>query len=191
VLLLKQIYQTRQSITPKKIQVTIKQIRMPLSVSVNPNTSRWMLSIGGSSMTQSQLSAYDIAEQLAPGIVEMAFAANPGGWCHSLLFPLGYFEREVIETVEVVGGIRRTAVCGELIRIDFNLDKFPPFAEDVRFYLRSIMLPLLEGRGCVCEKSSEGLVILLREQGEISCNHDRAPTFSIGSKSADGRRTVS
>ena len=43
--------------------------------------------------------------------------------CPSLLFPLGYFECEVIERVEIVWGVRQIAVSLEILELDFNLDE--------------------------------------------------------------------
>ena len=81
--------------------------------------------------------------------------------CPSLLFPLGYFEREVIERVEIVWGVRQIAVSLEILELDFNLDEFPPFTERVRSALISTMGPFLKGSGRVCQRTPEGVVIVL------------------------------
>jgi hypothetical protein len=87
-----------------------------------------------------------------------------GEWSHSIIFPLGYFERKVIETVEIIGGMRRVAAPFELVRIDFNLNNFPPLADEVRRLLHMEMTPLLESSGRILEDTPEGLVIVLCEK---------------------------
>ena len=113
------------------------------------------------------LSADDIAKDLANGVASLAIESSPSEWCHSILFPQAYFEREVIETVEVVGGIRRVTVPFELVKINFNVLDLPPLAYEVRRLLRLKMLPLLEGSGRFIKETPEGLVIMLSEDGQI------------------------
>jgi len=120
---------------------------------------------------ENTLSAEDIAISIAAGIGELALNAQPNEWCHSILFPLGYFEREVIKTVEVIWGVRRIAVPLEVVKIDFNLSNFPPLANEVRRLLHVEIAPLLKGSGRVLEDTSEGLVIVLGEKREMSNDH--------------------
>ena len=117
------------------------------------------------------LSAKEIAEPIADGIAALALNTQPSEWCHSIIFPLGYFEREVIKTVEVIGGVRRIAVPLEIVRIDFNLSDFPPLANEVRRLLHVEMAPLLKGSGRILEDTPEGLVIVLSEKPEIRNDH--------------------
>lgn len=111
-------------------------------------------------MEISGLSAADIAGELADGVVAIA-SHEAGDWCQSIMFPRGFFERKIIETVEVVGGIRRAAVFGELARVDFNVHDFTPLALEVRTLLRAQMEPALKSLGRVCQETPEGLVIKL------------------------------
>jgi len=94
-------------------------------------------------------------------------ADEGGDYAPSLMFPLGYFEREVIERVEIIWGVRRVAVPNVVLKVDFNLDKFPAFAESVRRSLVSAMKPMLEGRGRVCQHAPEGVVVILSQDRAI------------------------
>jgi hypothetical protein len=107
------------------------------------------------------LSAFEIAKPVAEHAAVLALSSALDEWCHSILFPLGYFEREVIETVEIIGGARRIAVAFELVRINFNLNNFPPLANEVRRLLHVEMTPLLKGSGRVIENAPEGLIVVL------------------------------
>ncbi|MGA2055467.1 MAG: hypothetical protein ABSG88_09170 [Bradyrhizobium sp.] len=119
-----------------------------------------------------RLSAEEIARSIAHGVAALALNTQLSReWCHSILFPLGYFEREVIKTVEVIGGVRRVAVPFEIVRIDFNLYNFPPLANEVRRLLHVEMTPLLKGSGRILENTPEGLVIVLSEKPEIRNDH--------------------
>jgi hypothetical protein len=122
------------------------------------------------------LSAEDIAEDIAGGVVALALNTQPGEWCHSILFPLGYFEREIIKTVEIVGGLRRVTVPLEIVRINFNALNLPPLALEVRRLLHLKMLPLLKGSGRILKNAPEGLIVLLSENGQI-CNDHESPVF--------------
>jgi len=79
---------------------------------------------------------------------------------------LGYFEREVIKAVEIIGGVRRVAAPLEIFKIEFNLANFPPFANEVRRLLHVEMAPLLKGSGRILQDTPEGIVIVLGEQRE-------------------------
>jgi hypothetical protein len=108
------------------------------------------------------LSAQEIAEEVAQiAAVIMKDAPPPSEYAPSLMFRQGYFSREIIERVEIVWGLRRVAVPNVVLKIDFNLDKFPLFADCVRRSLISAMGPLLEGSGRVCQATPEGVVVIL------------------------------
>ena len=65
----------------------------------------------------------------------------------SILFPMGYFEREVIKTVEVVRGLRNVAIPLELVRIEFNALDPPPLDAEFQRLSHQMVPPLLEGSG--------------------------------------------
>jgi hypothetical protein len=116
------------------------------------------------------LSAREIADEIAPVAAEI-MADTTGDYVPSLTFPLGYFEREVIERVEVIWGVRRVAVPHVFLTVDFNLDQFPPFADCVRRSLVSAVTPLLESSGRVCQDSTEGVVVLLGQESAVDSDH--------------------
>jgi hypothetical protein len=118
----------------------------------------------------------EIAKPIADCMVTLALNSQPGEWCHSILFPLGYFECEIIKAVEIIGSIRRSTVPLEIVKIDFNVLNIPPLAAEVRRLLHLIMLPLLEGSGRILKDTPEGLVVLLGEDGQIGNDHE-SPIF--------------
>jgi hypothetical protein len=117
------------------------------------------------------LSAEQIADDIAGYIAALALKTEPSNYSHSILFPLKFFDSEVIETVKVVGGIRRVTVPFELVRIDFNMFDLVPLAYRVRSFLHLKMLPFLKGSGRVINEIPEGLVICLAENGEKVDSH--------------------
>lgn len=117
------------------------------------------------------LSAEQIAEDLAECVATLALKTEPSNYSHSILFPLGFFDSEVIETVKVVGGIRRVTKPLELVRVDFNMFDLVPLAYRVRGFLHLKMLPFLKGRGRVISEIPEGLIICLAESGEKVDSH--------------------
>jgi hypothetical protein len=73
----------------------------------------------------------------------------PQGWSSSVLLPRRLFTREAVENVDVVTGIRRAAVSGELARIDFDLLDSEPLAAALRGLLRAEIEPFIIGVGHV------------------------------------------
>jgi hypothetical protein len=110
-----------------------------------------------------------IMRELAPGLVGLA-SIEDDEWCRSILFPLGFFEREIVETVKVVGGIRRVAIPGELVRIDFNINGLPSLTHMLGDILRAEILPLSKGLGHLIDDCPEGLVIRRGDQ-RLSDDH--------------------
>jgi hypothetical protein len=123
------------------------------------------------------LSAEEIAKPIADIVAALALNSQPSEWCHSVLFPLGYFDRKVIKTVKVVGGLRRVTVPFEIVRVDFNVLNMPPLANEVRRLLHLMMLPLLKGSRRVLKNTPEGIVILLGENGQTNDDHE-SPVFA-------------
>jgi hypothetical protein len=111
-----------------------------------------------------------VMRELAPGLVELA-SIEDDEWCRSILFPLGFFEREIVENVKVVGGIRRVAIPGELVRIDFNINGLPSVTDILRDILRAEMLPLSKGLGHLIDDCPEGLVIRRGDQRHMRGDH--------------------
>jgi hypothetical protein len=124
--------------------------------------------------------------ELAAISARAAATADPNQeFCTSFLLPRGFLEGEVVETLHVVWGTRRTAVCGELVRIDINIDDGSTTAFDVRQILRSQVVPLIEGFGGVLQDTPEGFVILSGNHRTIKANCHLAP-HSIGEHGAGG-----
>jgi hypothetical protein len=119
----------------------------------------------------------DMAEQLAKVAAAIAATAvRDSDWCDSIMIAPGFFEREPIETFEVIGGIRRKTVLGELVRIDFNLHNSPSTANVLRLLVRSVMTPLTERFGGVVQDTPEGLIILDGNLGKVDdCHGDPSP----------------
>jgi hypothetical protein len=84
---------------------------------------------------------------------------------------MGYFERKVIKTVEIVGGLRKVAIALELVRIEFNALDPPPLDAEVQSLSHQMMLPLLEGSGRILKDAQEGLIVWLRNSGQIGNSH--------------------
>jgi hypothetical protein len=86
--------------------------------------------------------------ELAQLVAKAASVAEPNQeYCTSFLIPRTYFEGEVVETPEVVWGTRHTTVCGELVRIDVNVDHGSTGTINVCQTLRSYVAPLIEVLG--------------------------------------------
>jgi hypothetical protein len=109
--------------------------------------------------------------ELAPGLVALA-SIEDDEWCRSVLFPFGFFEREIVEAVKVAGGIRRVAIPGELVRIDFNVNGLPSATVNLRHILRAEILPLSKGLGYVVDDCPEGLVIRRDDQRHTRGDHE-------------------
>jgi hypothetical protein len=106
--------------------------------------------------------------ELADIVAKVAANADPDQeYCSSFLLPRSLFEREVIEAMEVGWGTRRTAVRGELIRIDFDVSDFSLGAIDIRQITRMYVAPLVECFGCIIQETAEGLVILAGNQRAV------------------------
>jgi hypothetical protein len=117
----------------------------------------------------------EVAAALASALASTA--EGKGDWCHSIMFAPGIFEREIVETLEIVGNIRRATVPGELVRVDFNLHNRPIEIEKARELLRSRMAPLTKRFGGVIQDTPEGLMVLDGNLGgsELKrANHGRA-----------------
>jgi hypothetical protein len=116
------------------------------------------------------LSAKAIADETAQ-VAAVVMADAAGEYVPSLTFPLGYFERKIIERVEVIWGVRRVAVPNVVLKVDFNLNKFPPFADSVRRSLVSAMNPMFEGSGRICQDSLEGVVVVVSQNRAVDGDH--------------------
>jgi hypothetical protein len=121
------------------------------------------------------LTAKEIAEEVAQ-VASVVMADTTDDYAPSLTFPLGYFEREIIERVQIIWGLCRVAVPNVVLQIHFNLDKFPPFADSVRRSLVSAINPLVKGRGGVCQDAPEGVVVILSQDCAIDGDHATEPT---------------
>lgn len=114
--------------------------------------------------------------ELAQLVAKVASTAEPNQeYCTSFLIPRAYLEGEVVETLEVVWGTRRTTVCGELVRIDVNIDHSSTGTLDVCQILRFYVAPLIESFGGVLQNTPEGLVILSGNHSAIEADRHVTP----------------
>jgi hypothetical protein len=114
--------------------------------------------------------------ELAQLVAKVVSTAEPNQeYCTSFLIPRTYFEGEVVETLEVVWGSRRTTVCGELVRIDVNVDHGSADTVDICQILRSYVTPLIESFGGVLQDTPEGLVILSGNHSAIEADRHVTP----------------
>jgi hypothetical protein len=97
-----------------------------------------------------------------------------GNWCPLILLPRGYFEREIIETLDILGPVCLKAVSDEILRIDFNEDRPVGVINCVRPIVRNELLPLLECFGGILQDTPEGFVILCRNIGDKPNRHSAA-----------------
>ena len=123
------------------------------------------------SLPTGALSALRELAEAAAKTAATVFATAYGteDYCPSFLIPRRFFKREVIEVLEVVCGVRRKAVSGELVRIDLDVDDGS--IADVRQAMRSYAIELIEGLGCVLEDTPEGLVILGGNRSTVKDRH--------------------
>jgi hypothetical protein len=114
--------------------------------------------------------------------VKIGAATSGNGYSTSLLFPLGFFAREVIETIECVIGIRKVTVPNELVYVDLGLDgsNAAPFQKVLCFLARLEIREFIEGIGEVVFRETEkGFVILRLHHREIPNCHDDSPIVEI------------
>jgi hypothetical protein len=111
----------------------------------------------------------ELAEVAAKTAATAATDERVRDYCPSFFVPRGFFKRKVIKTLEVVCGVRRTAVSGELVRIDLDVDDSS--ISDVRQAFRSYAAELIEGLGCVLDDTPEGIVILRCNRDAVKDRH--------------------
>jgi hypothetical protein len=113
-----------------------------------------------------------LMREVAPAVADLAAVTDPNSeWCYSILFPLGFFEREIIETAEIIGGICRKTVPSELARVDFNIYNLPTGTFVLRCFLRAEVAPLIEGFGGIIQDTLEGIVVLSCDHGKVDYHH--------------------
>lgn len=132
-------------------------------------------------MAKSGLNAAEIAPTgekppLAAVVCEVARVASymaetaTAEWSTSITLPRGFLSREV---VEVVVGIRRVEIPGELVRINLNIPDGIPLAHRLRSLLRQQLPPRIEGVGHVrAEDSLKGVIIVRTDHGNVDDSHD-------------------
>jgi hypothetical protein len=110
--------------------------------------------------------------KLANIAARIAADADPcEDYCTSFLFPRSLFEGEVIKALEVVLGIRRATMRGELLRIDIDIDDSSAAGSYMRNILRPLMVERVECFGGILQDTSEGFVILSRDLGAVENRH--------------------
>jgi hypothetical protein len=103
-------------------------------------------------------------------------------YCPSFLIPRGFFEREIIETLEVVCCVRRKAVSSELVRIDLSVDDAS--ISDIRQAFRSQAAEFIKGLGCIFDDIPEGIVILRSNRDAVENGHVDASAHVTGQHSS-------
>lgn len=111
------------------------------------------------------------AEHLA-SIVRTAALGATVDWATSLLLPRGFFEREVIESVDVVFNTVRPTELGELVRLDRHWNDGVTAGSELLRSLVDLVMPEIEGVGkVVAHETPKGGVVVLRDLGNIHRRH--------------------
>jgi hypothetical protein len=121
---------------------------------------------------------FDLVFRELSRTIELLASHSDEEWCGSITFPRGFFLRESIETLHCGLGIRRAAIPGELVRIDFNIVELSmfPFKDLLVSSARLTIDPFFVGIGnVVLQETPEGFVVILADNRHIEDRHGEGP----------------